>query len=47
MIRIWLSVARRLGKKPVRSAVNSSGVSRAQAVSSRWFAQALLYAIVR
>ena len=25
MIRMWLSVARRLGKKPVRFAVNSSG----------------------
>jgi hypothetical protein len=35
------------GKKPARGASNSACVNLAQAASMRWFAQALLYAIVR
>src|ERR1700674_5573184 len=45
MTRMWLSVALRLGKKPVRGAASSPGASAAQAASRRWFAQPLLYAM--
>ena len=41
-----LSVALIDGKKPVRGATKSSCESLSQARSSRWFAQALLQAIV-
>jgi len=39
---IWFRVARTLGKKPVRGAMNSDCESRAQAASRRWFAHPLL-----
>ncbi|MDQ1080605.1 hypothetical protein QE401_003131 [Pseudoroseomonas cervicalis] len=35
MIRMWFSVARRLGKKPLRGAVNSAWLSPWQAASRR------------
>jgi hypothetical protein len=40
--QMWFGIARRLGKKPARRAVNSSNDRAAQAVSRGWFAQASL-----
>src|SRR5579859_1179350 len=44
---MWLRVAARLGKNPVRSAWNAARSRPMQALSRRWLAQALLWAMAR